>query len=387
MGVPEKQDVHQENRADCELELSRFRRTFRRRLLALARSDPALSDLIVAFPAAAIVIVTDYGPKVHRHDAVDLVKRGQPLKLVAKALRLPFWMRKLPPEAFSGNLPNRLPDDPQLGARLAGLIPDSKVHVSGWFKGVTAAWVTAGPEFAHWVACHPRLVPANVSMDGVETLGLFAWASADQGPASQLMPGRWNPKVSPPRACANLGAWVRRVRRDLVMGQNGLTDPWLTSGRAGGFRFVALASVADLRSEAEAMNHCALDYAEHLIAGQCRLFAVRRGAQRVATMEIRPHRYHDRIPEIVQLYGKNNELVPDRVWQAAFQWLGEQKSYDLPIEPEESAAQPDLATWRQFWRPYWRAVGPHRLLPEVPDRAALQRLVRAGEEMSRRAGH
>ena len=385
MGVPANEDLRVGKATDCEEAIKRFRRTYRRRLRQLARTDPALSDLIVTFPVAALVIVTNRGPAARRREAMELVKHGQPLKAVAKALELPFWMRKLPPETFSGDLPQRLPDDPQFGARLAGLIPESKLHVSGWFKGVVASWAVAGEPFAHWVACNPGLVPSNVTSDGIEALALFAWASGDStGPVAKLLPARWNPQMSAHRAGANTLTWINLVRRELVLGKNGLGDPWLNPGRAGSFRFVALASVADLQSEADAMDNCVMDYAEDLVAGECRLFAIRRGSTHVATVEIRPHRDHDRIPEIAQLRGPNNEDVPDRVWQAAFQWLGQQKSYNLPVDPDEGAVQPDATTWRQFWRPFWRNVGEHRLLPEEPTREALQQLVSAAQDISRR---
>ena len=373
MAVPTNKYVREKSVDPTEALIKRFRRVFRKRLRRLARDVPQFCDLLQSFPAAAVAIATGRASVSGHGNAVAMVRNGASLKSIAAELRLPYWFRKLPPEAFSGNLPSRLPVDAELGSKLQGLIPDNRLHVAGWLAGVIDADAYCGGPFTLWVARHPALTPSNADPAAIQLLALYAWHSqVESGGASQLSEARWNDRQTPERVANGIYDWLDALRRELLLGRKGIEDTWLAGGRAAGYRIVALVTADDLKREAEAMDNCVIDYVDRITQGECRLFSVRRGASHVATVEIRPHRFHARMPEVVQLYGPDNEPAPDRVWCAVFSWLGGQGSFNLPEAAEH--ATPDASAWQAMWRPYWRECGSHPLLPEHPNADVFARM-------------
>ncbi len=372
MGVPQTVILTDGKASIVEEQIKRFRRTYRRRLRKLARLADPFADLIVAFPAVAFALVTDHGTPGQRGEAIRFVKEGYPLKRVAQSLGLPYWLRKLPPEGLTAELPDNIPDDPRLSGRFAGLIPSEVSHLPGWLAAVCAASEACDLNFALWVARQHGKLPQDV--DAIRLLGVFAWYSDQTGTAAgKLIEQRWNDKMSLQGAARRLEDWLRRLRQDLFLGDEGVDDPWLTPGRAAGYRFVPLLTLSQLEEEGNAMDNCVADYAWKMAHNQCRLFSIRRGATRVATVEIQVHNYHDRIPQIIQLYGPGNDDAPDRVWAAAYTWLGKQASYALPAYGTNDPI-PSLASWQRIWRPYWRSFGVTGLLPETPDRESMPRM-------------
>lgn len=386
MGVPANTAVCGGKRSGIEETIRRFRRTFRRRLRKFARERPEYEDLVVAFPAVAFAIITEFATLGARKEALQRVRTGQGLKLVAKALGVPMWMRKLPPEAFAAPLPDVLPMDATFGAQIAGLIPDEPQVVAAWLSGVLTVYAFAGADAAHWVAKHPMIAPANGRLNGMQLFALYAWFSDRPAVgAGKLIERRFNAKMSPASVAQHLRTWADAISREVVLGDDGLADTWLAGGRAAGYRVVPLATMADLRREAEVMNNCVVDYVNELALDRCRLFSLRRGGQHVATIEVRPHPVHPGIPDIEQLRGPDNEDVPLRVWQAVFTWLGKQGAYDLPDGRGTSGAQPNPRTWAQLWQPLWRDGGAHPLVPEQPTRQALQAITAAYEAFAHQA--
>lgn len=56
----------------------------------------------------------------------------------------------------------------------------------------------------------------------------------------------------------------------------------------GGFTFTALKSGLDLFLEGQAMRHCAANYVREVMLGGTRIYSIRQGEDRVATMELHP---------------------------------------------------------------------------------------------------
>ena len=376
MAVPTEMVMRDGKASEVEEQIKRFRRTYRRRLRKLANLAEPFADLVVSFPAAAFALATDHGTADQRARAFRAVKEGQPLKAVATALALPLWLRKLPPEAFIADLPAACPDGAEVGGQLAGLIPVDDDETGPWFRAVTLASAACDPAFAIWVARHRQAWSNQQTAEAIGLLGIFAWVSEETGgQAGKLLPQRWNPKVGFSKAVRINAAWWRRLREDLFLGDGGLRDPWLAGGRAAGYRFVPLLTLADLNAEGAAMANCVADYAWKMAGDECRLFSIRRGAKHVATVEIRPHQSHEGIPEIVQLLGPDNEDAPHRIWAAAFTWLGKQAAFELPERGQPSLLPPAQA-WQRLWKPYWRAVPANPLLPETPDRMTMATIQR-----------
>ncbi|MEM9028413.1 MAG: hypothetical protein AAGC70_08595 [Pseudomonadota bacterium] len=352
---------------DIEEHLKRFRRSYRRRLRRLAGLAVPCAELLVSFPAAAFAIATEYGTRDQRAQAIKSVRAGEPLKNVATALQLPLWLRKLPPEALTNEFPADIPSDPEFGAKLLGMVPQSRDEIGRWLIVVLEGERTCDAGFALWLARHPEQLPEPQYVDAVVLLGAYAWFSEHHDTdAGMLIPHRWHGQMTVRGAVKRLEEWWKLLRQELFLGKGGVQDPWLAGGRAAGYRFVPLLTFADLEAEAEAMDNCVTDYAWKMAHNECRLFSMRRGATHVATLEVQAHPSHDGIPQIVQLLGPDNEDAPDRVWAAAFTWLGKQARYGLP-DPENTSPAPALATWQRIWLPYWRAKGQHQLLPRFPN--------------------
>jgi hypothetical protein len=390
MGVPTDNRMREGKATIAESTIVRFRRTYRRRLRRLVRLGDPLADLVVAFPAAAFALATDFGTSDQRRSAVQLVKAGRPLKLIAKALGLPFWTRKLPPEVFAFDLPRDLPRDEAFGQRLVGFIPDAeRPEMAGWFAGTLEVTRLAGEEPALWLARHPQLSPQQGELAPVQLFALLAWVSGEPDAfAARFLAGKWSKALAVGGLGKRATEWVQGLVVELAIGRNGLVDPWLNGGRAGAYKFTPIVSVDALNAEAEAMENCVASYGADLAQGRCRLFSVRRGTTPVATLEVRPHPMHERIPQITELRGRENVDVPAHVWKAAFQWLAQQQDYNLPLTYGGGylpGITPNGTTWRQLWRPYWRDRGEHPLLPEEPTQDAVQAMVSAAHVLAQRA--
>lgn len=377
MGIFNRTEPRDGKASDIEEHIKRFRRTYRRRLRKLAVQSEPLADLIVSFPAAAFALVTLHGTTAQRLEAIRLVKTGQPLKRVAAALGVPFWMRKLPPEALAFEFPAKLPENAQFGARLAGLIPEDPDRQAPWFAAVLQAEAAHSEHFALWVANNANALPPVENADAVRLLALYAWYSDQSGTTGgKLIPLRWNDRMGMARAVDRLKDWIDAIRQDVFLGEIGVENTWLNGGRAAGYRFVPLTNLAELRDEGNAMDNCVADYAWQLARNECRIFSMRRGATHVATIEIRVHHSHPRVPMIEQLYGPDNEDAPVRVWAAAYTWLGKQAKYDMPETSDHDELPPPAAAWQRIWRPYWRDQGVNDLIPEAPDRGTLPLIAR-----------
>ena len=90
---------------DLEALVRRFDPSRRRAVRRLVFSSPRVADLAAVFPGAVYALAVRRGAATRRRRALDLVERGAQLKEVAQTLDLPFWLRRLPPEAFVGSAP------------------------------------------------------------------------------------------------------------------------------------------------------------------------------------------------------------------------------------------------------------------------------------------
>ena len=351
---------------DLTGEIRRFRRSYRRRVRNVALLHRSLADLVISFPAAAFALATEFGDRHAREAAIDLVKDGQPLRRVAKALGLPLWFRKLPPEAFREPF-GVLPMSVAFQQGVSGHIPREAAQTADWLATVLGAWRACDEEFAVWIARKRIYSQLGGSGDEIVPLAAFAWFSArPQSVAGGMIARQWCPRMTFESAVTQAQLWWDEVKLELFIGGGGISDAWLSEGRAAGYRFVPLLTQHDLATEADAMSNCVRDYAEALAQGRCRLFGVRRAGRHVATLEVHPHPHHPGIPELVQLCGPNNEDAPTRVWKAAFVWLGKQAEFNVPQRPGDVRPTPDVSLWQQLWRPYLQEKGAHVMLPAVP---------------------
>ncbi len=336
-------------------QINRFERGARRRLRKLAGLSPRLGDLIMSFPGAAFAIATNsFGPD-RSGEAVRRVKDGCSLKEVAQPLGIPMWLKRVPPEAFSGTL-TVLPESDKFTRQITGRIPQNPAYASCWLNWVSFAGQAADDNFALWIAEQkpPFVRPVPIDRVPLRPLAIYAWISIHgKGEARELIAKPWQPSMSFDTATMAMRRWLDNIAARFRP-QRPRRGPGRYSRRRNGvgMRMVALRSGPQLREEGNVMDHCVGTYAHLVAAGECQIFSVRNGDARLATMEIRRHGQHKKY-NIVQLQGPGNRRVQGQVLDFARGWV-ERYSTDPAIavlaDEEEFTVNP--AAWHQLWEPY-----------------------------------
>jgi len=359
------------------------RRSSVRRLIA---SSPRIADLALVFPGALYALASRFGAAKRRQRAIDLILKGAPLKDVAAALELPLWLRRLPPEAFSGRFAS-VPTCELFSRRIANHLPTASEDSAFWLKSVTFAATAADNYFALWLAQQAVFMDPGEPERLFGLLAAYAWLSNhERCPVQALIVVPWRPEMALDTAVCAAKSWLNRMRLVLQLDKGVITDPWLEPGEARGLTFVPLLDSAAILAESQAMQNCADQYADRLARDKCRLFSVRRRGQRVATLEIGPHPREAGVLAICQLKARHNLPVPAEVWQASHTWLGSQRDIRRPPAgaPPERPLCP--ATWEKLMAPYRASKTGAPWLPERATKETFGMIEGGIAELARRAG-
>ncbi len=334
--------------SEHETQLARFLPALQPALQKLMLASKAHADLLVSFPAAAISLVTKRLTARERASALKLVRAGRPLKEIAAALRLPMWLRRLPPEALYEPLPANLdPGDRAFGRGVVNAAPATVKPGATWLAQVLTARALCDDEFALWWArrCWDALRP-----DMIAPVAAFAWFSKHpQHAAYRYLRTAWSSRAALAVVAHEAHLWHVRMILD-AQAREARGDPHhLTGARHAGYEFVALDTAAALQEEGRLMGHCVADYAERAAIGYSRLFGVRQGGSRLATMEIR---YREGAAVgIEQICGPRNRTPDQDLLRAAYAW-----AHALCTMPGCSAlygpAPINLVSWKLLWQPY-----------------------------------
>jgi hypothetical protein len=326
--------------------LTAFHPTCRRRINELMSSSPAVEDLADSFPALLFALATGFATQERRQQSLTLVETGAPLRAAADTLGVAWWLRKLPPPAFTVPLPV-FSSEPEFALRVSNTIPDSTDLLPTWFARVSYGYEACGPAFALWLARHHDLCVSSEEL--VVLMAAWAWFSdKHQHQGGRLLRAPWHAEMSYRRARDELGVWHQRARLAELLVQ-GLETPRLTEGAALGYSFTALRTVEDYLAESDALDNCLDRYADHLLTNAAAIFSIRKGARRVGCVEIGLHPTEVSMPAIMQLKGARNRQAAAEVWQATFAWLGSQ---DLRAFPPRSAKRASRAEASSLWAPY-----------------------------------
>jgi len=362
------------SRAAIERALARFPANIRPRIIALVAGQPRLADVAVSFPGLLATLAAMQAGDPALDAACRSIAAGERLRRSARMLGLPLWLRRLPPEAFPGR-PPVLPDSEPFSCRIANLVPErDPERLPAWLADISLAFSDGGEAFALWMARHGggkamlprrrrwrRHRPAYHAGYLRAALALYAWHSQDAGgPASALMAKPWHPDIGLDEARKQAADWLERIELGLCVG-DGIDDTWLAPGHRLGIDFVPLRSVEDVLAEAQAMENCLASYGGNLADDFSRLWSLRQGGERVATLEIW-HDHETHSLSVCQLKAKGNCDVGGDVWQVVYTWLAEQASLSLPPERAIRRAR-DNARWRSLWKGYWRDRGLKTWLP------------------------
>lgn len=340
-------------------ELERFAGRFaapaRREIRRLMRSSPRLADLSVVFPAAIYALAHRRGSASERLTALSLVEEGAPIRVVARALDLPLWLRRLPPESFHEAIPP-LPATETFTRRIAARLPTSPRNSAFWLATVGFAIDACHEDFALWLAEQRVFDEPGEPERLFPVLAAYAWFSgAIATRANRLIVVPWRPEIAFDTALCAAKSWFNRIRLVLQLREGVIADTWLHAGQANGFTIVPIVTNDAILAEAHAMQNCADQYAERVSLDKCRLFSIRRNATRVATMEVGPHQREPGMLAITQLKARHNMAAPVDVWQAAHAWMAMQNGLKrLPsLAPPERPL--DDLTWHALMDPYRHA--------------------------------
>jgi hypothetical protein len=329
--------------------LQAFRPPFRCALAALTTDCPPAEDLADTFPALLFALATGYGTAAARKTTVASLARGATLRDACSLLGLPFWTRRLPPEALLRPLPD-LPADAEFSAIMLARVPAAPRECTVWLDRMTLALRLGGPDLAAWVAREPRLLPPLTGDDDFGWLLAWAWTSlTPRCPGHALLRGGWTPGIGWKRARDEIAIWRKRIELVGALA-GGPRDPWFRNGHALGLDLVHLDTVEALIAESAVMENCLDQYAQHLVYGRVRVFSVRRDGKPVADVELTLRADEATVACIAQVRGPRNRRAPPVVWQAVHAWLGAQPFRPISAKPTLPAASREAL--RALWRPY-----------------------------------
>lgn len=339
-----------------------FHPTYHSALQDLCADAPEIEDLAESFPALLFALATDYGTARDRKACIAKIRAGAPLRDCANALALPWWTRKLPPGSFTQQFQS-LPAGSDVNAQLAQLVPSSPELANGWLSRVAYAYEAHGLNFALWVAKHNKSLAPAANSETFIFLTAWAWFAGQPGTQGHaLLRKSWTSTMGMRRAIDEMMHWRRRIALMARLG-DGVADTWIPEGKALGYDFVALRTVEDFVSEAQAMDNCLDQYADYLENDATRIFSIRKAGKPLADIEIGTHVEEPRMPALIQLRGPRNRRASTELWQATYAWLGGSSLKLLPSDRMRlSGASKRRKARRIFWQPYLTALKGSRHL-------------------------
>lgn len=329
--------------------LSGFHEDFREPVRALSCLSERVEELAESFPALLFAMATGYGDAERRKTAFNMIMEGESLKSTANAFDLPYWLRKLPAEAFTAPL-RTLPCEDGFARRIANFLPKSPVACAIWFDRISDAFALGGVDYMLWMARQKRLPFSGDGRDALLLMGAWVWASQNpESYAHSLIRLPWTPDMSVKRAYDEARAWERRADLAVTLGP-GTADTWFSGATVNGYEFVPIRTIEDFLAESKAMGNCLDQYAAPINNTHVRVFSIRKDGEAIANVELAPHDDDCLMPGIEQLRGPRNNRAAPEIWQAAYAWLGQQTFRVFP-GPSHGARTEVAKAWDHLWGP------------------------------------
>ena len=368
--VSSRAEVRRVSPPVAESEVERFCESAREAVRVLTRSSPAVADLCLTFPGLLFALATGYGTAGDRERCLAHVKAGGTLRQAAETLGLPFWLRKLPAEAFNAPLPP-LPSSADFNRRVVNHVPGEAWKSSGWLDRVLLTRELVDDDFALWMAWRSKAMPRLRDTNRLVLLSAYAWFSQQPGTyGAGLLRLPFDTLMGLRKGMEEADIWKRRIELAVTLG-DGIKDTWYGPGSAKGYDFVPLARLEDFVAEGVEMDNCLDQFAPQVQQRNTRIFSVRKEGRPVADLEIAPHQEDPMMPAVEQLRGPGNRRAPSGIWQAVFDWLSSQPVRPLPASRAHPGASRLVA--RKLWEPYMAALAGQ------PGEKTLRSYLRSGE--------
>ncbi len=320
-----------------------------------------------SFPGLLFALATGYATQEQRNQAFAIIHNGGPLRTACETLNLPWWLRRLPAEAYTEPLID-LPLDPDFARHIIQFVPTNAKEAPVWLWGVLYGNRACHSSFALWAASwlsrHHRILTAPQGENTFRYMTAWAWhADKPDTPGHQLLRRKWNPAMGLRRSVDELGNWRRRIALAYAIA-NISDDKWIREGEVLGLEFVLLRSPRDFIEESDRMDNCLDQFAERLQQHRSHVFSVRRNGRCIANVEIGSHELEPAMPAVLQLRGPRNKRAAAEVWQATYAWLGMQPFRVRNNLPNPNAINQARETAIRFWAPYLQALEKTELAPK-----------------------
>jgi hypothetical protein len=363
---------------DLQKQLKRFVYRYRNTVRHIARQHKALADLAFSFPALLFALACPH-KKLDRAAVIQAVIWGVPLKQLAKLAQIPFWMAKLPPEAFDQPL-QAVPDDLVFNARVGNALPEKPKLACRWLRGLYVLHDWGSGEFALWALPHALGNKAqHWELGCMRAIALHAWYSRHgSGLGVKCMQQRWQPSLSFEKARQRAVAWIDMLKAHVQQTAQPIEDFWFEPAVVDGFAIEPLRDSHAIIAEGRQMKNCIASYVPEVYGDQSRLWRVAQNNKTIAIAEISAGNGLQLLA-VTQLRGPANKDVPPEVARAVRRWQNMQAEHQLTPRKAKDGPVFQQNVWRDIWRPYWKHKGrPTLWLPFVGDEDKLSDLPYGG---------
>jgi len=327
-----------------ERQFKRYCPRYQGAVRTLATHHVRVADLALSFPTLLFALAVPR-PGLDPTCAIACAIEGAPLAEVASTADVPFWLRKLPPEAISRPIA-KLPDSPSFRRQIANHLPSRSI-ASIWLQAIADIAGVAHEAIAVWIAREIAREKRRAKLDRLHLLGLWAWYCGQPDTFGySLIRKHWTPDMRMASALEAADDWRTNIKLHLDLGRSPITELWLRPARVCDYDFLPLTSVSQIVDEAFAMKNCLRDHSYHVVHNRSRLWSMRKDGQRVATLSV-AIRYGDPLPNVVQLKAVRNAEAPPEAWWAARHRAG-RESRALCLRCPDSTCKRDCRVLRQI---------------------------------------
>jgi PcfJ-like protein len=261
----------------------RFHPAVREKIYRAAAISQRASQLIDAFPFLGIAIYSPPGNEGDdwwnkAPDAVKMVERGVRLNQIASFMDVPMWARKLKPAVADWFC--YMPDD------LHYYLPGKTWEQRLWLRAFKSRGNT-DPDFAYWIARNVLKIGNRIRpvLDFLEEM--HDWVKEAKRKKPRCISRPFSPDMSMETVRKENEVWHEAIANCKASKSDyNIPAPWYPAAQVNGYQIVPLDSTEELWKEGRAMHHCAGSYDYRVAAGQCYLYSVRKGDNRVGTVEL-----------------------------------------------------------------------------------------------------